>query len=306
MDIGELTQLSETMHTRKRPKTRSAYEGAWRRFRRWCAARDFETDDPFVVGLYLIGRYEAGLSLATLSMDRNAIRYHHDMGIQPSPTEHVIVKNVLAGLRGRAREDGRPQPRQARGITAERFRRIRETAHKPRKQGSGLESEERARRRAALEVALIAVMRDAMLRRGEAVALRWSDVAFRPDGTAWVVVRESKTSAEPAVQHIRKGAADAVRLIMPEDPDPRARVFGYTTPASVTKRIKRACAAAGLGEKGYSGHSPRVGMAQDLAANGAALPAVMVAGRWQSPEMPARYARKLRADRSAVAALPED
>ena len=34
-------------------------------------------------------------------------------------------------------------------------------------------------------------------------------------------------------------------------------------------------------------------MAQDLAAEGAELPAIMQAGRWKSPEMPARYAERM-------------
>ena len=55
-----------------------------------------------------------------------------------------------------------------------------------------------------------------------------------------------------------------------------------------------------LGE-GFSGHSSRVGMAQDLAAGGAELPALMVAGRWQSPRMPAQYTEKQALGRGAVA-----
>ena len=50
-----------------------------------------------------------------------------------------------------------------------------------------------------------------------------------------------------------------------------------------------------------SGHSARVGMAQDLVAGGADLAAVMQAGRWKSPTMPARYAERLLAKRGAVA-----
>ena len=44
----------------------------------------------------------------------------------------------------------------------------------------------------------------------------------------------------------------------------------------------------------------RVGMAQDLAAAGVELPALMVAGRWQSPRMPARYTARPAAGRGAV------
>ena len=61
-----------------------------------------------------------------------------------------------------------------------------------------------------------------------------------------------------------------------------------------------AAVAAGLGD-GYTGHSSRVGMAQDLVAAGAELPAVMVAGRWKSPGMVSRYAQGTTAGRGAVA-----
>jgi len=42
-------------------------------------------------------------------------------------------------------------------------------------------------------------------------------------------------------------------------------------------------------------------MTQDLAASGAELPAIMQAGRWKSPAMPARYAERALAGRGAVA-----
>jgi hypothetical protein len=42
-------------------------------------------------------------------------------------------------------------------------------------------------------------------------------------------------------------------------------------------------------------------MAQDLVAAGDELPAVMQAGRWRTPAMPARYAERLLAARGAVA-----
>jgi len=58
---------------------------------------------------------------------------------------------------------------------------------------------------------------------------------------------------------------------------------------------------AGIDATLISGHSARVGMAQDLVAHGAELAAVMQAGRWKSPTMPARYAERLSAGRGAVA-----
>ena len=50
-----------------------------------------------------------------------------------------------------------------------------------------------------------------------------------------------------------------------------------------------------------SGHSLRVGMAQDLAASGTSFPGLCQAGWWQSPAMVVRYTRSQAADRGAVA-----
>ncbi len=65
---------------------------------------------------------------------------------------------------------------------------------------------------------------------------------------------------------------------------------------------ERRAAAVGL-EGRISGHSLRVGYAQDLASAGAELTELMNAGRWQSPAMPAHYARGQLAGRGTVARL---
>ena len=65
-------------------------------------------------------------------------------------------------------------------------------------------------------------------------------------------------------------------------------MFGVRRGRTISVRIAAVCREAGLGE-GFSGHSPRVGMTQDLTANGAGLVAIMNAGRWKSERMPAHY-----------------
>ena len=81
--------------------------------------------------------------------------------------------------------------------------------------------------------------------------------------------------------------------------DPGARVFGLSA-GQISRKIKAATKVAGLGD-GFSSHSARVGMAQDLSAAGAELPELMTAGRWDSPTMPARYTEAQAAGRGAVA-----
>jgi integrase len=76
----------------------------------------------------------------------------------------------------------------------------------------------------------------------------------------------------------------------------------------VARIVKRVAEQAGLPPETVeriSGHSCRVGMAQDLVAAGADMAGVMQAGRWKSPLMPARYSERLQAKRGAVARLYE-
>ena len=99
--------------------------------------------------------------------------------------------------------------------------------------------------------------------------------------------------------YIGKAAATALQAIRPRDAFTGARpVFGIRSGRSVSNRIRAAAKAARL-DGNYSGHSPRVGMAVDLAAAGVGLPALQVAGRWASPAMPGRYAAAELASRGA-------
>lgn len=287
----------------RRPATRRAYAGAWRKFREWVEGEGLESlpADPMTVAAYLVHRAGLGLSMSSLEMDRKAIGYNHRTAGQPNPATSEGVRATMAGLRNQATDKGRNDPRQARGLTARLLRRIEDTAQRQRTGPSGrTESVAFANRRGRVDIALVSVMRDALLRRGEAAELRWRDIEFVHDGTARVTIRRSKTSSASAVLFIGFKASIALRYIRPANPDLNARVFGIATGRTISNRIGAMARAAGLGE-GFTGHSPRVGMAQDLIARGMGLTAIMVAGRWKSERMPAYYGRGESAGRGAVA-----
>ena len=61
-----------------------------------------------------------------------------------------------------------------------------------------MESAETARRRTALDLAIIGVLADGGLRRSEAAALTWGDVELWPDGTGRVTIQKGKNQVEPA------------------------------------------------------------------------------------------------------------
>ncbi len=66
------------------------------------------------------------------------------------------------------------------------------------------------------------------------------------------------------------------------------------SPAAARRVVDRRTGEANPLAIGFSGHSLRVGAAQDLLAAGVDLPGLMQAGRWSSPIMPARYTERLR------------
>ena len=73
---------------------------------------------------------------------------------------------------------------------------IRLTAVQPRKRGRGLETSEQAAQRARFDLALVAVLSDAGLRRSEAASLTWGDLQRCDDGSGRITVVRSKTDVE--------------------------------------------------------------------------------------------------------------
>jgi len=125
----------------------------------------------------------------------------------------------------------------------------------------------------------------------------WGDIAQAADGSGRLTVRRSKTdpAAAGSVLYLSPQAVQNLQAIRPPGARAADRVFGLGG-AQINRRIQAAAQAAGL-RTGFSGHSARVGMAQDLAAAGATLAELMQAGRWQSSSMPALYTRSQAAGR---------
>ena len=232
------------------------------------------------------------LAVASLRVASSAVSFlHRALGLA-DPAASQAVRDTLRLL---ARELARPQ-RQAEGLDH-----VAETAIL-----GALHREERAGRipaaRAARDRALLLVMRDALLRRSEAAALTWADVEPSPaEGAGLVHVRRSKTDQEGAgaILPLCPETWAALQAMRPPEPPPEALIFGIGE-RQIARRLRALGELAGL-PRPFSGHSPRVGMAQDMAKEGEGLPAMMQAGRWKRSEMPARYTARLDASEGATA-----
>ena len=251
---------------------------------------------------WITQRAAEGQKPGTIRMGLAAVAAAHRQANLPCPTED---EGVRATMRGITRAAGRAQ-KQAAGLTAASLAAIRATACVPRTgRGGSLETIGTARARGLLDIAMASLMRDGMLRRSEAADLTWGDLLEQEDGTGRLTVARSKTDqeGEGAVLFVSAPTMEALWAVKPDDADDAASLFGLSA-EQIGRRISSAAAAAGLGE-GFTGHSARVGMAQDLARSGTELPALMTAGRWQSPTMPARYTRAEQAGRGAIARFYE-
>ena len=166
--------------------------------------------------------------------------------------------------------------------------------------------------------ALLAVAYDALLRRAELVSLQVPDLLEEVRGEGSLLVRRSKTDCEGMGEIVWIGR-DTVRLVgtwldragisdgmLFRSVDKGGRVGERLNSCQVPRIFKAMARAAGLPESvagSLSGHSARVGAAQDMVAAGIELPLILHAGRWKSTAMVNRYGERLLARRSGAAQL---
>lgn len=163
--------------------------------------------------------------------------------------------------------------------------------------------------------AMFAVAYDTMVRRSALVALNVEDLAFTDDGAATILVRREKTDQEGAgsVRYLAPATVKHLNAWLTAAGITGGALFrGVTRHGVVGDRLatgeipailRKVAVAAGADPKGLSGHSARVGAAQDMIAAGLDLGGIMQAGDWKTATMPARYSERLIAQRGAAAQL---
>jgi integrase len=158
-----------------------------------------------------------------------------------------------------------------------------------------------------------------LARSAELVALRVEDLAVSDLEDGYPIIRHSKTDQEGLGSHryLAARAIAALRAWLESASINKGYVFrrihkhgGVTAKAidshemtrilrAVIRRLPREQQPVGS----FAGHSTRIGAAQDLVASGQDLLAVMQAGGWKDPKMPARYTEHLAAMRGGMAQL---
>ena len=267
--------------------TLKSYGTDVRIFVAWCEARGLGAL-PAAVATVCAFLEDQATTLCPSSVRRRlyAVRKVHRLLRLPDPTWDEDINLTLRRIR-RAKLN---RPKQAKGLTRGFLDRC--LAAQPDTPW-GLRNR-----------AMIALGYDLLTRRSELVALRSDDLVFRSDGTLRVIIRRSKAdpfgmgriafSSAQAAQLVRDWLAWRGPAVEPlfcgiYQGKPINRSLGTT---KVKLIIKEAAAAAGAPPDdvaAFSGHSLRVGAAQDLLCAGFDTAAIMRAGGWKSVNVLGRY-----------------
>lgn len=282
--------VARAIYNSRAQQTNRTYKSRWNRFHAWCMSRNVMSlpAEPANVARYLATLGADGYAPSTIRGVASTIAAAHDDRGVANPCAVNVVRKTLSGL---MREHAKRQ-KQARAMMDADLGRIRMSACTPRVgRGGKMETDDMAMKRGMIDIALVSVMRDAGLRRSEAASLVWDDVERYDDGSGRITIQKSKTDQDAlgAVVAITGTAMRDLENIRPENPDGNDSVFGMSA-SQICRRIQSATKVAGL-PSGYSGHSPRVGLARKMVRNAAPHSVITRQGRWKKSEMVDLYTR---------------
>ena len=282
------------------PNTERAQRSDWRLFCTWC---DEEGVSALPASTETIAAFVEATAVerAPASVRRyiaSIAATHRTAGVEDT----TKGEPVRIALRHMHREQGRRQ-RQAEGLTRALLERLLEAT------GDTLID---ARNRALLSCAY-----DTLLRRSELVAVEVGDLVVEGDGAATVFVRRSKSDpeGEGGQAFVARDTVGLLREWLARSGVREGKLFrslnrgvvGERLHAGevsrVFKKMARDARLPGNVVKYVSGHSTRVGCAQDMVAHNIGTDAILHAGRWKTPAMVNLYAQRLSARRSGASQL---
>lgn len=222
----------------------------------------------------------------TLKRRLAAIRFAHRYGDEPDPTQ---TNDALLAMRRAARRKPR-RPKQAKGLTVGLLLKMIE--HCP-DTPAGLR-----------DAAMISLGYDTLCRSCELAAIRVEDIQPHPGGDWSLLIAWSKgdQSGDGRTAWLSPRTVDLLGrwLDLAEiESGPIFRALNLRRvsdqrldPTSIRRAIKRAAHSAGIDPElaaGLSGHSMRIGAAQDMMVAGFDTLAIMQAGGWKTPHVLLRY-----------------
>lgn len=273
------------------PSTIRAYRANFERFIEFCKTNDICAlpADPEIVAKYVAHLTKSSLKSSSIRIAVASISSIHKLNLLDDPTQNPAVKIEMRRMH---RALGR-QSKQAFGITASLLEKMFYAA------GDDL--------RGSRDRALLLLAYESMCRRSELISLRIEDIQIKQLNEIEemkIRLRKSKTDQEMWGRSIfpSQRTAHAITEWMEKARLAEGYLFrGINNAMDVTKELKggqinriykRLASEIKLPKETVeqiSGHSMRIGAAQDLLKSGASLPQIMNRGRWTKPDTVMRY-----------------
>lgn len=263
--------------------TLSGYRTDLEIFAAWCSKNDtsFLPAAPSAVARFFDHQLQT-CRYATIRRRASAIRFAHVLSDLPSPIEH---SDVFLSMRRAARLKGR-RPKQVLGLTRPLLEKIL-AACPDTLVGTR-------------DAALLSVGYDTLCRSSELSWMRAEDVHLE-HSRIYIPRAKNDPFGDGRFAKIRPATIDRLSDWLKQSRVKNGALFrGLHTGAvscqsmdtsSIRRLIKSAARRAGLQQEAgqLSGHSMRIGAAQDLMKNGLGTLAIMRAGGWKTYDVVARY-----------------
>lgn len=280
---GDLDWIFERCKGAYSEKTLSGYRSDLQTFIAWCVDLDhhWAPAEPATVARFIDDQIRT-LSIATIKRRVEAIKFAHRMLDLPSPASASEVRLALR----RASRAKPARPKQALGLTSDLLGKM--LASCP------------VTLAGKRDAALISLGYDTLCRSAELAAMRVEHLA--PDGRTIIVPRaKSDPFGKGRIAYLSGGTQQRVTAWLEvsgikEGPlfqglHTRKLLGSYLVTASIRRIVKRAAERAKLKDEAscLSGHSMRIGAAQDMMVAGIDQIAIMQAGGWKTADVLGRY-----------------
>lgn len=274
------------------PETLRNYHQIIRSFTEWCDLHGYSAIPPIppTIVASFVETMGGKLSANTIETRLWAIAELHRSQFLASPCRHRLVELALKSVKRKYGAFTRQAPPLCKGEVLEVVRKLGDSPAELR------------------DKCLIWTASDSWCRVSELIQFRVKHLIRQEDGSSLLFVARSKTDpfGEGDFAFLSEGGTNAVLRWVEHaglrDDDPiftKSQKDGLRTPlnpATVSRIFKKR-----FGRNDVSSHSTRVGGVHDAFRLGCSMASIMVAGRWRSPEMPARYGRRILASQSAAA-----
>lgn len=269
------------------PATIRAYKADFENFIEYCSYHNlsFNPTDPLSVANYIDNLSKTGISSAYIRRIIASISTINKFNYLSDPTNHPEVKLAMRKMH---RKLGR-FAHQASGINKKLLEELINSTG-----DSLIDKRDRV---------LVLIAYETLCRRSELISLRTEDVKSNPNQNS-ILLRKSKTDQDAQGKWLHISSSTYQHLInwLDETGIESGYIFrgvkkgnkltNQLTAGQVSRIIKKLCLKADLDHdqvKDISGHSLRIGAAQDLMISGASLPVIMARGRWSKTDTVMRY-----------------